>query len=399
MSGDDPRDALMALLRAGLDRAAPAQPLGLALSGGGDSMALLYLARGAGYALRAVTVDHGARDVRAEIALCQRACAALDVPHEVLRWSWDGRGNFQAAARQARRDLIATWAQAQGLGHVMLAHTRDDQAETVLLRMARGSGVDGLAGMAAQSGIWLRPLLGASRAALRDALAAFGADWAEDPSNLDRGYDRVRARQMAGHLADLGLTPERLVQLADHAGAARRSLRALAVQAAERLTEQGGDLWVPPDLLDFEHDTPRRLIAAALQWIGGQPYRPRWAALTDAVARAQSGKVTLAGCVLRPDHGGLRIGREPAAVAGPVPAGQLWDGRWTIRAASGTVGALGAAGLAQCPDWRAAGLGRDTLLASPALWRAGVLIAAPLAGMGAEKAELGPDFRSFLLSR
>lgn len=379
----------------------PDGPLGVALSGGGDSMAMLHLARKMGRDVAAVTVDHGLRDVRSELDLCRSACAQLGVPHDVLRWAWDGQGNVQARARDARRQLMAQWADARGIPAVLLAHTRDDQAETVLLRIARGSGVDGLAGMARRTGLWVRPLLDVTRAELRDWLRGQGIDWAEDPSNDDPRFDRVRARAMAAQLSDLGLTQDRLVQLADHALAARRSLRDVAITASRDLRHEGGDLIFPAALLDLRSDTPRRLLAAAIQWIGAQPYRPRWAALTHAIDSARADKqVTLAGCVIRAQSDGIRIGREPAACAAPVPAPGLWDGRWHMDGPPGSqIAALGEAGIAQIPDWRSCGVPRQTLLASPGLWQSGALIAAPVAGYGPYCAEMRPDFGSFLLSR
>ena len=103
-------------------------------------------------------------------------CASRGIPHDILRWTgWDGKGNLQAAARVARRDLLANWALSKGLKAVLVGHTADDQAETVLMRLARGSGVDGLAGIPACTGgdiPFLRPLLGFGRAELRDYLIA-----------------------------------------------------------------------------------------------------------------------------------------------------------------------------------------------------------------------------------
>ncbi|MEM8699192.1 MAG: tRNA lysidine(34) synthetase TilS, partial [Pseudomonadota bacterium] len=182
---------------------APKAPLGIALSGGADSTALaLIAARALGAeALRAATVDHRLRpESREEAEVAGRIAASLGIPHEILTWqeahqdrapTGEGGGNLQARARMARQGLLTDWARAHRLSAVLLGHTMDDQAETVLMRLERGSGADGLAGMAARVEIggmvWLRPLLDLRRADLRDLLRAEGLDWTEDPSNQDPG--------------------------------------------------------------------------------------------------------------------------------------------------------------------------------------------------------------------
>lgn len=382
----------------------PPAAIGVAVSGGGDSMALLHLAaahaRAAGIGVEAVTVDHGLRpEAASEAQDVAAACAALGLRHEVLRWTgWSGGGNLQDAARAARRALIADWAARRGLGAVLLGHTADDQAETVLMRLARGSGVDGLAGMPeAVPGRppFLRPLLGLRRAVLRDWLRARGIGWAEDPGNADLRFDRIKARQMLDALGGLGLTPERLLQTADHMRAAQASLQAAAAAfAARHVTQDRGDLLLDRAALRIEAgDEPRRVLAAALAWVGGAAYRPRYAALAAAADAVREGRrATLGGCLLMPQDGGARITRELAAVAGlraraEAAATEIaWDRRWRIARGGlpvpqgGEVAALGPEGLPCCPQWRASLLPRATLLASPAVWLGGRLLAAPLAG-------------------
>ncbi|TNC70984.1 tRNA lysidine(34) synthetase TilS [Rubellimicrobium roseum] len=306
----------------------PDRPVVVAVSGGGDSMALLHLvAEQAVGRVRAVTVDHGLRpEAAAEAEAVALACAALDVPHAVLRWDGAGRGNLQERAREARRRLIGAWACRQGASAVLLGHTADDQAETVLLRLARGSGVDGLAGMPeafdAEGAAWRRPLLGITRGALRDWLRARGIGWAEDPSNADPRFDRARARAMMEALEGLGLTRERLLRTAGHMGRARATLAAQArTLAAERVREEGRDLLVPLDLLariDAD-ETAGRLLAAALMWVGGSPLRPRWEALRRLAAVVAAGRgATLAGCRVRRESGWARVSPEARNAAAPV---------------------------------------------------------------------------------
>lgn len=376
----------------------PAPPrLGVAVSGGGDSVALLVLladwAAARGLALAAVTVDHGLRPESAsEAAAVGRLAADLGLPHDVLRWerSPDEGGNLQDAARRARLRLIANWASARDVGAVALGHTQDDQAETVLLRLARGSGVDGLSAMAPvrlRAGLrWIRPLLGVTRADLRAELRRRGIGWVEDPSNEDPRFDRVRARQALRLLAPLGIDAARLADTARHMATARAALESATADAARRLARvgAGGEVTVEATgLAALPEEIRLRLVAHALCWVAAAEYRPRRAALERLLAE---GGGTLHGCRALLRRGYWCILREPAAAeaAVPVPLGAVWDGRWRVSGPGGpeaSVAALGAAGLAACPGWRASGLPREVLRASPAVWCGERLLAAPLAGL------------------
>ena len=367
-------------------------------------MAMLHLAVENGLRVQAVTVDHGLRaGSAAEAAFVGRVCARLAVPHRVLRWlGWDGQGNLQDQARRARRRLIADWAVQQGLGRVALAHTRDDLAETFLMRLARGAGVDGLAAMAPQWSeagvIWHRPMLAMGRAELRGWLTARGIDWLEDPSNENTKFDRVKARRALQALAPLGLSAETLAEVAGHLACARAALEAmtdLAAQAVLRI--DGGDVLLDAGFAAQPEEIQRRLLQRAILWITSAEYGPRGASLTRIRQAVVAGKPgVLAGCRFLPAKTGTtRITREARAVAGlACPVSQLWDGRWRISgpgAEGQEIRALGAAGLAQLPDWHRLGRPRAALLALPAVWRGDRLIAAPLAGQAAGYgAELQP---------
>ncbi len=396
-------EARFAMAMEGLFPVGPPARLGLAVSGGSDSTALMHLAAGwaQGRVLKVASVDHGLREGSAREARdVSREAQALGLPHMVLHWQgWDGRGNLQQAARTARRHLLADWARAEGLDTVALGHTGDDQAETVLMRLARGSGVDGLSAMTpctATHGLrWLRPLLGMTRSELRDWLRARGVAWLEDPSNENADFDRVRTRQMLQHLEALGLTRARLVQTAQHMQDARAVLEAAADQAAARVMrhEHGDIVFDAPALDALPDETRHRLVARALCQIASSPYRPRLSALKGALG---SPVATLHGCQMMRDSQHLRITREAQAVAGQrAPVGALWDRRWRIIPPEGfatagfEVAALGAEGLAQCPDRTAWCLPRRSLQASPAVWQGARLIAAPLAG-------LAPDWRAIV---
>lgn len=383
------------------------------MSGGGDSVALLDLAQRWAAAratpLHVATVDHGLRPAAAaEATAVARLAAACGLPHAVLHWDGSAaRGNLQDAARRARYRLLAGWAQGRGLAAVALGHTLDDQAETVLLRLARGSGVDGLAGMAvermAHGTRFVRPLLGLSRATLRAHLVANGLAWAEDPSNDDPRFQRVRARAALAALAPLGIDAAGLVATAARMARAQAALVAAArALAAQALRIEAGDVLIArAALAAAPRETAERVLAQALCWVASADYRPRRAALSASLDAALAGRAgTLHGCLLRPAGALLRIAREPAAVAGlRVPVGVPWDGRWHLSGPAASdpapdpasdpapdpapgamleIRALGPAGLAACPGWRAAGLPRESLLASPAVWHGARLVAAPL---------------------
>ena len=373
----------------------PNTALGVAVSGGSDSVALLHMLAARGTGLRAVTVDHGLRaESTAEAAQVATLCQTLGVPHTVLKWEgWDKSGNLQDEARQARLRLISEWATKQNLTHIALGHTFDDQAETVLLRLARGSGVDGLAGMATKRHdedlTWIRPLLHARRDELRAYLVANNVTWIDDPSNDDPKYNRVKARQALALLSDLGINAEGLVATATHMRDARDALERATLSLAEKCAEitDAGEVRLHLETFNAAPDELRfRLLSATLQWISGEGYRPRFDSLRGLLARldSQNGQ-TLHGCVIRSLSGNIVVRREPSKVQAPCPTSAIWDHRWKVtqRGAQDAqvIAALGEDGLRLCEEWRSTGHAREVLLASPSAWTNGQLIAAPLAGM------------------
>ncbi|MFY7744809.1 MAG: tRNA lysidine(34) synthetase TilS [Erythrobacter sp.] len=176
-------------------------PLGLAVSGGPDSLALMLLAHAAMPGQIAVaSVDHGLRpEAAGEVALVERLAATRGIPFTAITVS-PAPGNVQARAREARYAALAQWATEAGLGAVATAHHADDQAETLLMRLARGSGLAGLAGVRAATRIegsnvpLLRPLLGWRKHVLAQLVAEAGIVAAQDPSNANPDFDRVRIR-------------------------------------------------------------------------------------------------------------------------------------------------------------------------------------------------------------
>jgi tRNA(Ile)-lysidine synthase len=352
-----------------MDALGPFEPnphLAVAVSGGPDSLALALLARdwidARGGRLDALVVDHGLRaESAAEAALVAARLAAQGVPATILRWEGaKPTGAVQAAARDARYALLAGWCRAAGVLHLLLGHQRDDLAETLLLRLAAGSGPDGLAAMPAIAetgwGRLLRPLLTVPPGRLRATLQDRGVAWVEDPSNRDPRHARVRLRAgladgrpaAAARLADVATGLGRCRAIRDDAGAA------LAAQAIE--VSAWGHLWLDPSpVADAPGDVARRVVARALMAAGGRIYPPRGERLAPVLGWLTSDRAvpparTLAGCRLIRRGARVLIVREPAALGPPVrlaPGGRArWDGRFDLVAGPALdrpleVGALG----------------------------------------------------------
>lgn len=224
-------------------KAAPA--IVLAVSGGPDSVALMWLAARwrrsltTGPDLLAVTVDHGLRPEAAQEARdVKRLAAQLDLPHRTMRWAGSKpKKGIPAAAREARYRLLAQAARKHGVMHVMTAHTRDDQAETFLMRLSRGSGLAGLAAMAYETereGVTLvRPFLDVPKSRLVATLAKAKIASADDPTNRDTSYARPRLRALLPALAAEGCDARNLARLASRLARANESIE-LLVDGAER---------------------------------------------------------------------------------------------------------------------------------------------------------------------
>ena len=380
--------------------------LAVAVSGGSDSMALALLAaawcRAAGGKAVALTVDHRLRANSGEEARQVGSwLAARGIEHHILPWDEpDGGPGLQAAARSARYRLLIDWCREHQALHLLLGHQRDDQAETLMLRLARGSGVDGLSAMAAcapQVDLQiLRPLLEFPRQTLREFLGEEGQDWIEDPSNEAERFDRVRWRKfLAADRIDAG----RLALTARQLGRARQVLEAeCAALAAEIVTLSGsghalldaGRLAAAPD------EVALRLLAALVRTVGGGAFPPRLESLEKMLDLLRNGlekRRTFAGCIFVSAANRVLVHREAAKMAPPVklsPARDtLWDNRFSIRTAGGEGMTLGALGAEAAPRFREAakqaGLPRAVLPTLPAIMdKRGILAVPPLGWFAAE---------------
>ena len=332
--------------------------LAVAVSGGADSMALVLLlagwARSRGANIYALTVDHGLREAAAnEAAQVSAWLTPRRIAHTVLRWQ-EGpsyrhlQASAQSAAREARYDLMTRWCRANAYTHLFLAHHADDQAETFLLRLARGSGVDGLGAMASitsRDGVCLaRPLLAIPKARLIAYCEEIGQPWIEDPSNGDPVYGRVRMRGARQALEREGLTGDRLLTTATHMRRARAALdhyvEALLDQACA--WDRFGVARLSLErLLGAPEEVGLRALASLLMSVSGQIYRPRFERLSRLYESLSAGPwrdATLHGCFMTRSGGSLMIAREAAQIADEriLHPGDtaLWDGRFEISAES-----------------------------------------------------------------
>lgn len=331
----------------------PAPQLVLAVSGGADSMALALLAaawaKERGGAVTALTVDHRLRPESGdEAAAAGQALLAQGIRHEILTLEADlPVSGVESAARAARYHVLVERCRALGALRLLTAHHADDQAETLLLRLSRGSGPDGLAGMAAWRNLGdvalLRPLLGVAPDRLRATCRAAGLAWFDDPTNAGDGNARGRLRRAAAVLAAEGLSAQTLARAAGRAAAQRRLLDRLTADLLGRavaLSPWGFAELDPAAFAAADPELASRALARVLAVVGGGAHPPRWEGLSRMAGRVAAGAGgTLAGCVLRPGAGGrVAVFREAAAVAPPLPLAPgeraLWDGRFDVELAA-----------------------------------------------------------------
>jgi tRNA(Ile)-lysidine synthase len=360
--------------------------IAVAVSGGADSLALLFLAKdwatSRGGSVVGLTVDHRLRsESAAEAAQVQAWAETRGISHRTIAWTESKpRGNLQAAARAARYRLLERECAETGILHLLAAHHREDQAETFLLRLARGSGLDGLAGMAAvveraQCRI-LRPLLGVSNARMRATLESARQPWIEDPGNANPAFARTRLRQSRDILAAEGLTSERLAATATRLARTRRVLENAVADLLARcaVPHPAGYITLDRDILcTAPGELGLRALAAILAAVAGAAYPPRAERLERLLLALQHGLIagrTLSGCRVLPRREGILICREAAAVAPPIPAlpgeNVHWDGRFRISVPATaplglTIGALGTAPLSLPPGQKTPAVIRETL--------------------------------------
>ena len=309
----------------------------LAVSGGPDSTALLVLAARWARRLKrapklvAVTIDHGLRaEAAREAAAVKRLARRLGVAHRTLRWRGKKpKTGLQEAARIARYRLLAETAASAGYAHILTAHTLDDQAETVLFRLARGSGLMGLAGIAHASplpvgadrmGFLLRPLLQISKARLVATLRAAGIAYSEDPSNRDPRFTRARLRALMPDLAREGLSAHGLSRFAARMRRADATIEFAVAAARDALapepwSERGPVRFDTARFASLPAEVALRLLGRAVAFTGSEgpvelaKLESLYASMRQSATRLRR---TLAGALVTLDADWIAVERAPA---------------------------------------------------------------------------------------
>ena len=392
-----------------------------AASGGADSLALCVgLARwrdlrgGDAPRLIAITIDHGLRpESSAEAERVGALVRPLGLDHTIVPWTGEKPATaIQATARGARYRLLVDAARAElQPAAIVTAHHADDQAETLIMRLARGSGVDGLAGMAGErdeDGMPIvRPLLSVPKSRLVATLMARRLQWVEDPSNANSAFERVRLRGQWPALETSGLTTDMLALSARRLGRARQALEVSASELAGRVLDlhDGAFATIARSAWREAPEELRiRVLEVAIAAMGGQGEPPELAQVEDlAAALAAHGArgVSLGGCLIEPGIGSIAIYREPGRDGLPslrvqpgVPL--IWDRRFEVGCAAGhtralEVGPLGGAAYARLrrgmkPKSPMPALAARTL---PSFWSGETLLGVP--HLGFEEAAASRD--------
>ncbi len=324
-------------------------------------MALMHLAAqwrnimGARAAIEVATVDHGLRpEGAAEAAFVANAAATLGLAHTTLRWEGEKpHSSLQAAARKARYQLLSGLCQMRRNAALVTAHTRDDQVETFVMRLKRGSGVDGLAAMAACSSLdgltVLRPLLHLPKSRLRRYVDQNGIQVLDDPSNISDAFERVKIRNALRNFKQAGIDVAAFARSIGRLARAREALDLATERCLSdhfRVTPLGKGIFDLKAFLALPSEIQVRCASKILQMVAGSALPPRLARVETLIEGICKGPAvfTLGGCYIRVSHRAVAFYREPGRMnpEQQAPAGQAmeWDGRFRLSLLDGLPSSL-----------------------------------------------------------
>lgn len=283
------------------DEAAP--KIALAVSGGPDSMALLWLMKQYYHGeIYAVSVDHGLRyEAKDEADHVASVCHSLHIPHQILRPADKITGNIQSEARKARYQLLQGFISQNGYDFIATAHHADDQLETVIMRLNRGSGVSGLAAIRERNDNIIRPLLSYRKADLVKICQDADIAYIEDPSNENDDYDRVKVRKWLRHIDIISesedmpalFKPDMVQKSAQHADQAELALQYSAQYYAKNRIKSQNDVIIL-DASQLPQEYERRLLLIALQQLSSD-ISPRGGALENLIKELKNNEISMIG--------------------------------------------------------------------------------------------------------
>jgi len=386
--------------------------IAVAVSGGPDSMALAVLLHGwverQGGRLTVLTVDHGLRPESKTEArhVAERVAGWKDTQHHIISWTGEKPDSgLQQTARHYRYHAMEEKCRELGILHLAVAHHLDDQAETFFMRLASGSGLDGLCGMSSvrETGHvrLIRPLLSVPKARLIETCRAEGLEWFEDPSNANLNFARGRLRTYMSALSEEGLTPERLDQVMSQFRRSRNALEVATARVMSRAVSLYPEGYATLKMTEVSGETEEirlRVLKRLLVALSGEIYVPRSKALQRLYDLMWGEGLsftghTLHGCVITPLKAGVVLFcREESAIEAPkslaVGVETVWDARFRVMAdCEGLqVSRLGEDGLQQLEDKTGLKRKKNPELAKipvpvrptlPAFWRGEELITIP----------------------
>ncbi len=321
--------------------------LGLAVSGGSDSLAMLYICND--WALKnevklhCITVDHKLRSESAkEAKSVADHCSRLGINHEIVEWKHKENigGNLSDLARSARYELIDKWRKE--LSFVLVGHTQNDQIETFLMNLKRGSGIEGMKGMPLSfkrpEGYYiLRPLIHSSRKSLQQILQEKNINWVSDPSNLNEDFERISQRKTWEILKSNGFSESRIELSVAHMRRAHDAFKqVLPIQFRQIGKQELTDLlWDYNAFVALPEEFKLRLISSAVMWNGNLHYRPRFKAVLDVLNNIVEKKTTVLGGAIFYHHAGkIRITTEFNALKNNTvncSLGSVWRNIWEVK--------------------------------------------------------------------
>ena len=330
--------------------------IGVAVSGGSDSMALLNILADCKFNRKpeiiVASIDHGLRpESKSEVEFVKKICEMKRFKHFSLKPCIslsDRQGNLQDNARSARYQLLRDWAISENIQCVLLGHTLDDQEENLLIRFLRGSGVDGLVSMEdmvfRNDVLWIRPLLRLRKRELRNYLRNNNYRWIEDSSNYDNKYLRVKIRKLLQQLRSLNLITPNFVKTADHMSRASKLSREIAKSDSKTLlsfNKVGQITFEVEKFSQLFEDTRYRILAGIISWFSGNFYKPRFSQLENMhnkILKVNLTGSTLGGAVFKEKNGIVTVTRELASIEENYLVKNqkfIWDNRWLITLKSG----------------------------------------------------------------